>query len=602
MNLGKFARKVADKWAVLKSIQQEQGTSRAIAFVWRRLQKKLWRKRVYQNWYKTHCFSAAAAPQEMENWSHLPLFSVLLPVYNVEAVWLDKAIQSVQAQVYPHWELCIADDASSAPHVRPLLQAYQERDRRIRVVFRAENGHIAAASNSALALATGEYVCLLDHDDELAVNALFEVAKLINQHPDADFIYTDEDHIDKQGNHCDPAFKPDWSPDYFHTQMYTCHLGVYRTQLVQQINGFRSEYDGAQDYDLVLRLVEQTNKIYHIAKILYHWRTLDASSASGVEAKPWAFHKGKKALESMLERSAYPGYVEETNQAGVFRVRRDLKVQPKVSMIIPSAGKQIQTSEGSICLLEQCLQSIEAKSTYENFEIVVVDGYDIPDAILEQLNGRSNGRIRLVRDRAPFNFSTRINLGAAHAEGDMILLLNDDTQVLTADWLESMLELAQQEDIGAVGAKLLFPNGNIQHAGVAIMPEVHPMHVFYDYENSHPGYSFSNVVNRNYIAVTGACLMMRKALFEQLGGLEEDFELNYNDVDLCLKAHQAGYRNVVTPYAQLCHYGSASRCDRNVSPQERHKLAEKWGDYFKTLKYDPYYNPNFAPDNPNFEL
>jgi GT2 family glycosyltransferase len=466
------------------------------------------------------------------------------------------------------------------------------------VIFRETNGNISAASNSALALATGEYIGLLDHDDELAIDALFAVAKLIQAHPDADFIYTDEDRIDRKGRHFDPAFKPDWSPEYFHTQMYTCHFGVYRTQLVREIDGFRSEFDGAQDYDLVLRLTEQTKNIYHIPKILYHWRAIASSSASGVQSKPQAFQMGKKVLESMLARSSYSGFVKETDMAGVFRVRRQLKEEYKVSIIIPSAGKQVQEGEKTVCLLEKCIQSILEKSTYRNFEIVVVDGFDIPDEILLGLEGK----IELVRDRAPFNFSTRINLGAENANGEILLILNDDTEIITPDWLESMLEFAQQEDIGAVGAKLLFPDGKIQHSGVVIVEEVHPMHVFYGYEGVHQGYSFSNLVNRNYIAVTGACLMMRKALFEQLGGLEAEFALNYNDVDLCLKAHQAGYRNLVTPYAQLSHYGSASRSDRKVRPEERHKLSEKWGEYLQKIGGDPYYNPNFATNNPNFEL
>ncbi|MBP0022352.1 MAG: glycosyltransferase family 2 protein [Cyanobacteria bacterium SBLK] len=591
---------LADKLETLKSIREEQGIPRAIAFLRDRLCAKLQGKMSYQQWRKRHRLTRSdiqAAREEMATWSHLPLFSILLPVYNVEAIWLEKAMQSVRAQIYPHWELCIADDASPASHIRPLLENYRESDRRIKVVFREKNGNISAASNSALELATGEYIGLLDHDDELAIEALFSIAKLLQSHPDADFIYTDEDHINPRGKHFDPAFKPDWSPEYFHTQMYTCHFGIYRTQFVRKIGGFRSEFDGAQDYDLVLRLTEKTQNIYHIPKILYHWRAIASSSASGVQGKPQAFQRGKKALESMLERSQYEGIVEETNMAGVFRVRRQLKAEYKVSIVIPSAGKQVREEEKTMCLLEKCIGSILEKSTYRNFEIIVVDGFDIPNDILSRLHGK----IELVRDRAPFNFSTRINLGAKYAKGEMLLILNDDTEVITPDWLESMLEFAQQDNIGAVGAKLLFPDGKIQHSGVVIVESVHPMHVFYGYEGAHRGYSFSNVVNRNYIAVTGACLLMRKELFERLGGLEEEFALNYNDVDLCLKAHRAGYRNLVTPYARLSHYGSASRSDRKVRPEERQKLAQKWGEYLQKIGGDPHYNPNFAPNNPNFE-
>jgi GT2 family glycosyltransferase len=481
------------------------------------------------------------------------------------------------------------------------LKKYQEQDPRIKVIFRTENGNISAASNTALEIATGEYICLLDHDDELAIDALFEVAKLIVEHPDADFIYTDEDHIDARNNHFDPAFKSGWSPDLFHTQMYTCHLGVYRTKLVREIGGFRSEYDGAQDYDLVLRLTEKTQNIYHLSKILYHWRSIATSSASGLSGKPWAFQVGKKALEAMLERSPYPGYVEETKMPGVFRVRRHLQGQPLVSIVIPSAGKIVNSQTGQICLLEQCIQSLNEKSSYRNFEIIVVDGYDISEETLSRLNSS----VQLVRERQPFNYSRRINLGAAKARGDILLLLNDDTQILTPDWLESMLEFAQQEEIGAVGAKLLFPDGKIQHTGVVLVRDTLgnfcPTHVFYGYDSSHTGYSFSNIVNRNYLAVTAACLMVRKSVFIEVGGMAEEFPLNFNDVDFCLKLHRAGYRNVFTPYAQLSHYGSASRSDSKVGRKEQEYFSQKWDNYLIELGGDPYYHPNFG-SSPNFEL
>lgn len=601
MNLQELKEKLEN----LAWLRQEKGYKALFDFLLTRLKEKLKRKKSYQRWLQKHQMTEAdiaLACQEIKNWQFQPKFSIVLPVYNIDKQWLEKAIDSVRNQIYTNWELCIADDASTKPHIYKLLENYQERDRRIKFVLRTETGNISAATNSALELATGDYICLLDHDDELAINALFEVAKLIDKHPEADFIYSDEDHIDTRGNHFDPILKPDWSPDYFHTQMYTCHLGVYRTALVREIGGFRSPYDGAQDYDLVLRIVEKTKNIYHIPKILYHWRSLPSSSAGGKAGKPWAFQVGKKALESMLERSPYPGYVAETKMPGVFRVRRHLKNQPLVSIVIPSAGKVIETEKAAVCLLKKCLDSIQQKSTYDNFEIMVVDGYDIPEQILSRLGNT----VQLVRDSQAFNYSRRVNLGAARGRGEILLLLNDDTEVLTPDWLESMLEFAQQKEIGAVGAKLLFPDGKIQHTGVVIIKDSlgnpSPMHVFYGYDGYHPGSGFSNFVNRNYLAVTGACLMMRKAVFEKLGGLPEEFPLNYNDVDLCLKAYQAGYRNVVTPYAQLIHYGSASRPDRKVKLEEKKLFAQTWGDYITKLGYDPYYNPNFRVDPPNFEL
>jgi GT2 family glycosyltransferase len=550
----------------------------------------------YQEWVEKNRLTAQdieLAREQIATWQIHPKFSVIMPVYNEEGQWLEKAIESVLNQIYPMWELCIADDASTQPHIRSILNRYSQLDSRIKVVFRPENGNITAASNSALELATGDYIALLDHDDELAIDALFENAKLINQHHYADFIYSNQDKIDTQGNRFAPIFKPCWSPEYFYSCMYTCHLGVYRTSLIREIGGFRSEYDGSQDYDLVLQLVEKTKNIYNIPKVLYHWRTIPSSVASGdAQAKPWAYTAARKALQAMIDRSPYPGYVEETSFSGFYRVRRDIIGEPLISIIIPSAGTRIFTPVGEVCLLENCIRSINQHSTYRNYEIIVVDGYDIPESSLEAISNDESYRgcaspdLQIVRTREPFNFSMRINIGVAKARGKFLLLLNDDTQVLTPDWMESMLELAQQKDIGAVGAKLSFPDKKIQHVGVVIN-EGNPGHVFYGHNGEGRGYYNSNITIRNYIAVTGACLMMRLEVFQEIGGLDEEFPLNYNDVDLCLKAHQAGYRNVVTPFAQLVHYESASR-PRGVQPEELSKFKEKWHIYLKTLGGDPY--------------
>ncbi len=541
----------------------------------------------YQEWVEKNRLSEqdiVDCHKQIASWQIHPKFSVITPVYNVERQWLEKAIESVLNQIYPVWELCIADDASTEPHIRSILNHYSQLDQRIKVVFREENGNISAASNSALELATGDYIALLDHDDELAIDALFENAKLINQHPNADFIYSDQDRIDIKGKRFAPFFKPDWSPEYFYSCMYTCHLSVYRASLIREIGGFKSEYDGSQDYDLVLRLVEKTQNIYRIPKILYHWRSLPSSVASGdAQAKPWAYTAARIALEAMIERSPYPGCVEETPLPGFYRVRRDIIGEPLISIIIPSAGTRIFTPSGEVCLLENCIRSIKQLSTYRNYEIIVVDGYDIPESTLEAI---ASPNLQIVRTREPFNFSMRINIGAAKARGEFLLLLNDDTQVITPDWMESMLELAQQKEIGAVGAKLSFPDQKVQHVGVVIN-EGNPGHVFYGYDGGELGYYNSNITIKNYLAVTGACLMMRLKVFQQLGALDEEFPLNYNDVDLCLKAHQAGYRNVVTPFAQLVHYESASR-PRGVQPEELSKFKEKWNTYLKNLGRDPY--------------
>lgn len=588
------------KFDKLKSLWLHRGTKQLLRFLYQRLTSRIRNQIHYQKWVAKNRLTEqdiALAHEQIAQMQIHPKFSVIIPVYNVEGLWLEKAIESVINQIYPVWELCIADDASTKPHIRSILNHYSKRDPRIKVVFRSENGNISAASNSALELATGDYIALLDHDDELAIDALFENALLINHHPNVDFIYSDEDKIDSKGVRFSPCFKPDWSPEYFYSCMYTCHLGVYRASLIREIDGFKSEYNGSQDYDLVLRLVEKARNIHHIPKILYHWRSIASSAASGSQAKPWAYTAGRKALQAMLERSPYPGRVEETPNPGIYRVRRDIIGHPQISVIIPSAGTRIVTPNGSLCLVENCIHSIQHLSTYRHFEIIVVDGYDIPESTSARI---ASPNVQLVRSHDPFNFSTRINIGAAKARGEFLLLLNDDTQVITPDWMESMLELAQQKQIGAVGAKLLFPDGRIQHVGVMIQ-DGNPSHAFYGFDSEHPGYYCSNIAIRNYLAVTAACLMMRQEVFEQLGGLDEEFPLNYNDVDLCLKAHQAGYRNVVTPYAQLIHYESASR-QKGLRPGEWSKFNQKWNNYLQTLGEDPYYNRNLSYKAPNFQL
>lgn len=583
----------------LRTIFSERGLIGGLAFVSQKMTARQKATCNYHEWLKYNTpkdSEVTSAIFQIKNWKLKPKFSVILPVYNVDSKWLIKAIESVRHQIYPHWELCISDDASTKTHIKKILRKYSKKDPRIKVVFREENGNISAASNSALSIATGKYIALLDHDDKLTIDALYENAKLINQHPEADFIYSDEDKIDTEENRFDPFFKPQWSPDYFHGCMYTCHLGVYRKTVIDEIGGFRSEYDGAQDYDLVLRVVEKTENIYHIPKVLYSWRVIPTSTASNSDAKPWAYIAARKALESMIERSSYPGWVEEGPRFGFFRVRREIKGNPLVSIVIPSAGKSADIEGRKIQLLENCITSVRKLSTYKNIEFIIVDGYNVPEETIEAISGDD---LTLIRCDQPFNLPMRINLGVEKAKGEFLLLLNDDIEVITPDWIESMLELAQQEEIGAVGAKLLFPNNKIQHAGVVVLGG-NPGHAFYGYDQDHPGYFLSNIINRNYFAVTGACVMMRSQLYLELGGFDEYFPLNYNDVDLCLKAHQAGYRNVLTPYATLYHYESVSR-DKGLQPGEWKKFNDRWGEYFKETNGDPCYNPNLSNDG-KFEI
>jgi glycosyltransferase involved in cell wall biosynthesis len=605
----------------IKRIWRRRGTLGVLSFLYQNLSSAFKNKMVYQKWIKKNILTQqdiTSAHQQITQWRLLPKFSVIIPVYNVEAQWLEKVIESVRNQIYTNWELCIADDASTHTHIRLILTQYSKLDPRIKVVFRTENGNISAASNSALELATGDYIALLDHDDELSIDALYENAKLINQHPDADFIYSDEDKIDIKGKRHAPFFKPNWSPEYFYTCMYTCHLGVYRTSIIREIGGFRSDYDGSQDYDLVLRVVEKTKNIYHIPKILYHWRTIPASAASGSEAKPWAYIAGQQALQAMVERSLYPGSVEETKNPGIYRVRREIIGQPLVSIIISSEGRPFKLfkskqkpqiyslareysyqkqSQDSTFYLENCIRSIQQLSTYHNIEIIVVNGYDVPQPILDNIAAPN---LHVVCCNESFNFSQRLNQGAAKATGQFLLFLNENTEVINPDWLESMLEFAQQKEIGAVGAKLLSPDHKIQHVGITIL-EGNPCYPFQGFDSEYAGYHCSNIANKNYLAVTAACLMMRQDVFHQMEGLDENFYQNYYDVDLCLKAHQAGYRNMVTPYAQLLYYEQPNH-KKGLKSKEYQLFIEKWGSYFQYLGTDPYYNPNLSSRKSNFEL
>ena len=554
-----------------------------------------------QQSYDVWCAKHALTPQrrvqlaaEAATWANPPLITVVLPVYNVPETYLRKALDSVLAQIYPHWELCVADDRSSAPHVRKVLEEYRARDARIKIVYRETNGHISAASNSALALATGEFCATLDHDDELTPHALFEVARVLVADPALDFIYSDEDKLDLNGRRIDPFFKPDWSPEYFLACMYTCHLGVYRTALLRELGGFRSEFDTAQDYDLVLRVIEKTRRIHHIPDVLYHWRMLPTSTASGSAAKPKAHLIAQAALRAHLERTGAPGSVEAGPSTGFHRVRYAIRGRPKISIFIASACNSHIEKGVSVNYLERLIESIFSKSTWRNFEIIVLDRQRMSPRMQKRC---AEWGVRRIAYDDEFNYARVANRGARAATGEYILLLNDDMEVLTPDWLEALLEFAQQDGVGAVGAQLIFPDERLQHTGVSVI-KGGPGHPYYCFPKDYPGYFFSNAVHRNWLAVTGACLMTRKDVYHSLGGFNEAFALNYNDVDYCLKLVASGRRIVYTPYAQLYHFESVSR-PRGIEPAEVKLFRELWLARFPR---DPYCNPNLTIENGAFVI
>ncbi len=543
----------------------------------------------YDVWCRQHQLTDAdrvRMRQEAAGLKNPPLISVLLPVYNIADRYLRLAIESVLRQIYPHWELCIADDRSSHPHVRRTLEEYARRDPRIKVVYRMQNGNISAASNSALAVAQGEYTALLDHDDELAEHALLRMAQAIVADRKVDMFYSDEDKLELDGRHVDPFFKPEWSPEYFLACMYTCHLGVYRTELLREIGGFRSEFDSAQDYDLVLRLVARGASIRHVPEVLYHWRKVPTSTATGRTAKPLASEVARNALRSYLRDIGREGTVEPGPTSVDFsRVRFKLMGRPKVSIIIGSACRPVFLHNENTYYARCCIASIQEKSTYDNIEIILISNNDIPPDLAAWLAER---QVKTILHKVPFNWSGVQNLGAAAATGDYLLFLNDDMEVITPDWLESMLEFAQVPEIGAVGARLFYPDGRLQHAGVCLL-DGNPTHAFHQYPGYHPGYFFNNVLHRNVSAVTGACLLTRRDVFEEIGGFDVTFPLEFNDVDYCLKVVSSGKRIVYMPYAELYHYESATR--KTTVTLALIRFRNRWGGKWKC---DPYHNPNLS--------
>lgn len=517
-----------------------------------------------------------------------PRFSILTPVYETPPAVLAKTLRSVRRQGFGDWELCLLDDASRDPRVGEVLAAAAAKDPRVRVERRAENGGIVAASNDALAMARGEFVALLDHDDELHPDALALAAAALDAAPEADYLYTDEDKIDLRGRHFAPFFKPDWSPERLRCQMYTCHLSVLRRSLVEEVGGFDERFQGAQDWDLVLRVTERARRVVHVPRVLYHWRVLETSAASAAEAKPWAFEAGARAVQAHCERIGLPAEVErDAADPGVLHLRPRPRREPKVSIVIPTAGQVRDVRFEPVVLAVNCVRSIVERSTYENYEIVMVVDEGIEEAVLEELGAIAGERLRTVRFDGEFDFSRKVNLGAIESDGEHLLLLNDDIEVTTPEWLERMVMYSEREGVGAVGAKLLWGDGRLQHVGLNFDHGL-PGHLYHGFAGDFRGYMNSVLIARNCLAVTGACLMTRREVFEELGGLTTHFPVNFNDVDYCLKACASGRRVVYDPDTVLFHFESSSRAAK-VEEWEFNRLVARWRAFADP---DPYGNPN----------
>ena len=536
------------------------------------------------------------------SFSYKPIISIVTPTYNSQINFLQKAYQSLKAQVYSNWEWCIADDFSSNAKVRDWISATAKEDQRVKFVFRKENGHISLCSNDAIRIAKGEFIVLLDHDDELAPEALYEVVLYLQKQPDIDFFYSDEDKISESGKFCEPHFKPDYCSDNLLSRNYITHMACIRTSLINSIGGFREGFEGSQDYDLFLRIVEQTNKIVHFPKVLYHWRMHKGSVAKMESGKEYAFEAGVKAVNEALQRRGERGIATRMEGLpGYYSVRYKIVNHPKVSIIIPTKD---QTS-----VLKKCIDSIINISTYNKYELIVINNNSTdPDFfhLMKEYEEQLEEQFRCINVPIPFNYSKLINIGAEVASGDYLLLLNNDTEVITPDWIEAMLEQAQRNQIGAVGVKLLYPNKTIQHAGVVIGLGGVAGHTFIGKERDDFGYYFYIQAINNYSSVTAACLMINKNKFNEVGGFEVELAVEYNDVDFCLKMKKAGYDNIYLPHVELFHYESLTRGHPHKSKEsyERHVheigiFKEKWSNY---IQHDPCYSPNLSLDVTDFQI
>jgi len=535
----------------------------------------------YEIWLRNNALTPTKLGQfdlDISELRILPWISIITPVYNTDERWLSRAIISVMRQIYPRWELCIADDASIDPKVREILAEYASKDNRIKVKYLQRNEGIAGASNAALASASGDFAGFLDHDDELTPDACFEVVKAINQNPEVDYMYSDEDKLDDDGRRVNVFFKPDWSPDTHLSMNYIPHFSVIRMSLLREVGGLRKGFDGSQDYDLLLRITEKTRRIHHIQKPLYSWRMALGSAAASTDAKPYAYDAARRALADALLRRRVEGKVEYGFFPGSYRVRYKIE-DPRVTIIIPTKNR------GD--LLTRCLESIKRKSSYPNFDVVVIDHESDDEETRSLLAGTKDCRV--IRYEGEFNFSRMNNLGAANADGDHFLFLNNDTEVITPDWIEAMVEHSQRNEIGAVGAKLVSPDGYVRHAGDVVGLGGIAGHAFDGLPVNDAGYFGLAQVIRNCTCVTAACMMVRRKVFEELGGFDERLRVEFGDVDFCLRAEKRGYRVVYTPYAVLYHLEGATRGTGKATPWDRDEFTKRWRGY---IEKDPYYNPN----------
>lgn len=521
--------------------------------------------------------------------------SIVVPVYNIASRYLQACIESVRRQSDPNWELVLCDDCSTDLETLRCLEHYRGIDPRIRVVKNSENAGIAGATNRAIEYTTGSFVGFLDNDDELAPHVVAEVRRHITQYPDTDMLYTDEDKLGDDGRHCETYFKPDWSPEHIQSCMYVLHFTIIRKALICDVGFLRSRYDGAQDYDLVLRASKRARRIGHIPKILYHWRKIPGSAAEIVNAKPTALLNAKLALKDVTGYS-----VEQGLLPGLWRVRPPIDRTVPVTILIPTNdGSREIEGRGTVKLLVNCVRSIKEKTTYPNYTVVAVDNGNMTaqtrDALLNM--GVNVKLCSYALPPGPFNFAAKFNYCWQQTETENVIILNDDVEIISPEWIEALLEPMHDVNVGIVGARLLHADNTIQHVGVVLGVHDGAAHVYHGFPGDYVGYNGYTHVIRNYSAVTGACMLTKRSLLEQTGGFDEALAVDYNDIDYCLRIGELGYRVVFTPFAELYHFENSTVERQRANPRETELFRHRWRHM---LQSDPYYNPNLPKDRHDF--
>ena len=559
----------------------------------------------YQAWIRRNAPTAKMLQAQREaHFQYAPKISIVVPLYKTPENYLREFVQSVQAQTYKNWELCFSDGSGKDSPIEGVLNELTHKDPRIRVVYTGEQLQISENTNEALKIAAGDFIAFSDHDDLLAPDALYECVKALNEDRSIELLYTDEDKVDMKGNKFFmPHFKQDFNIDLLRSINYICHLFVVKREILEQVGMLNPEFDGAQDYDFVLRCVEKSEHIHHIPKILYHWRAHKDSTAENMETKEYALEAGKKAIQAHLDRMNIPADVVQKTDRGLCYYRSKYRIfsQPMISIIIPN--------KDHVKDLEKCISSIETKATYKNVEYIIVENNSEKEetfAYYKELE-KKNPKAKVVFwDGTGFNYPAINNFGVEKASGEYLLFLNNDTEIVNEDCLEELLGYCMREDVGAVGARLYYEDGSIQHAGVIVGLGGVAGHAFTDFPHESPGYFGRIVMAQDYSAVTAACMMMRKSVYKEVGGFDPKWEVAFNDVDLCLKIRKAGYLIVYNPYAELMHYESKSRgYEDNEEKIERfntecENFIEKWDEFLS--KGDPYYSPNLTLDKNDFSL